>query len=200
MKSWRENPDSEECQNADRENRRYIGGLKLEASLTAKPFFTSVESLLKLEQVAESWRGTPFMPNAAIKGAGVSCQKLVGAIYKECGVIPADCQIDDGPMSWSNAHKDSLIVKFMDDLCDAGYFQKLADGSVPRAGDMLGFLYLGCVQHCGVVFRSDLEFVHVFRQQNVMYSRYYDATYLKRLRNIWRPLNHQPPRPAGGAQ
>jgi hypothetical protein len=154
------------------------------------PWFNSVERLMRLEQVAESWRGTPFMANAAIKGAGVSCQKLVAAVYKECGFLPADFVADDGPMAWSRAQKESLIEKFMAE--QTKYFASLdfpRDGR-PRAGDMIGIRVEGCLHHSGVVFRADGEFVHVYINQTVFFSNIHDATYWKRIAKIWRPILH----------
>jgi cell wall-associated NlpC family hydrolase len=139
-----------------------------------------------LEGVARSWVGTPFMPNAAIKGAGVSCQKLAAAIYAEVGFVAVDCSVPDGPMDWGGAHKagESLIVKYLEGLVAEG---KLGVVGNVSAGDLLGFQIGGCVQHLGVALRDD-RFVHCWRGSGVIISRRSDATFATRLRRAWRPM------------
>ena len=38
---------------------------------------------------ARTWIGTRFHHNAAVKGSGVDCARLVAAVYTDCGVISA---------------------------------------------------------------------------------------------------------------
>jgi cell wall-associated NlpC family hydrolase len=155
------------------------------------PFFNSVERLLKLESVAESWKGTPFMPNAAVKGAGVSCQKLVGAILIEAGALPKDFQVPEGPMNWSHAQTESLIAKFMDEQTLFAPLPAAGGQSLPaacRPGDMLGFKLGGCIHHCGVLIGADGKFVHCLRPQGVQFSNIRDASYAVRIARAWRPL------------
>ena len=146
------------------------------------PFFNNTTRIATLQAVCESWKHTPFMPNAAIKGAGVSCQKLVGAIYVECGALPPDFAVPEGPMNWSRAQKESLIETFMD--------QQSAFVAVGFAepGDMLGIKIGGCVHHCGVVFRANGRFVHCLRPDGVRFNNLHDATYWTRIEKIWRPI------------
>ncbi len=165
--------------------------------MNAEPFFSTVERILKLESVCESWRHTSFMPNAAVKGAGASCQKLVAAIYIECGALPPDFVADEGPMNWSHAHKDSLIEKFMEKYSAGGrssatpqYFSAIPQSAFrnPQCGDMLGFTIGGCVHHSGVLFRTDGTFIHCLRPDGVCYNNIHDATYWTRLARVWRPV------------
>lgn len=149
-----------------------------------KPYFNSVERLLKLQSVAESWRGTPFMPNAAIKGAGVSCQKLVSEIFIETGALPKSFSVPDGPMNWSHAHKDSLIEKFM-----ATQTEFFTEGfNVLAAGDMIGIQIGGCVHHCGIILNGSGFFIHCLRPHGVLFNNAHDATYLGRIKKIWHPI------------
>jgi hypothetical protein len=149
-------------------------------------YFHDQANLASLQKAAAGWIGTPFMPNAAIQGAGVSCQKLIGALYIEAGFLPAKFEIPEGPMNWSHAHKDSLIVKFMAEPAQAAKFI-IADAWQP--GDMIGFHFLGCIQHCGVCIYPDGRFVHCLRDSaGVMYSNLRDAGYMQRIGKIWRPI------------
>jgi cell wall-associated NlpC family hydrolase len=153
-------------------------------------FFSMAKKRLALLDEAHSWMGTPFMPNAAIKGAGVSCQKLVGAIYIAAGVWPADFNVPDGAMDWGNAHKDSLITGSMDEEVKSGRFVEVLD-STAVPGDLVGFKIGGCLHHLGIVLTTSGSFIHCLRGPGVMISELRDATYLKRIEKIWRPLDRE---------
>ncbi|HZV37012.1 MAG TPA: hypothetical protein VFB72_20720, partial [Verrucomicrobiae bacterium] len=77
------------------------------------PWFNTPERIAALQATAKAWDGTPFMPNACLRGHGVSCQKLAAGIYVDAGFFPAGTTVPDGPMDWSRAHKQSLIDKFL---------------------------------------------------------------------------------------
>jgi hypothetical protein len=149
-------------------------------------FFSTPEQIGKLAQIAESWRGTPFMPNGCVKGAGVSCQKLVGAIYIESGFLPEGFEILSGPMDWSNANKESLIGKYMDARPD---FVALPFSGQAAPGDMIGIKLGGCIHHCGLVVDEAGKFIHCFRPAGVVFNNIRDATYMKRIEKIWRPIS-----------
>ena len=137
-----------------------------------------------LYAVAKSWEGTPFMPNGRIKGYGVSCQMLVAEIYTECGLLPPDVFIAEGPMDWGMAHKDSRIEKFIDTELSKHF---AAVEQAPVAGDLLGFKIGGCVHHLGILCNAT-EFIHAMRDPGAHFSRIDDATFLKRLARVWRPI------------
>ncbi len=150
------------------------------------PFFNTPEKIAALSVVANAWRGTPFMPNAAVKGAGVSCQKLVAAIYIETGVWPADKHIPEGPMDWSHAHKESLVEKFMAEQTE---FVLVPPAQSPAPGDMLGIQIGGCIHHCGLLLTVGGRFIHCMRDGlGVQVGCTRDATYLQRIKKVWRPV------------
>jgi cell wall-associated NlpC family hydrolase len=152
----------------------------------SEPYFNTPEKIAQLQFHAAQWLGTPFMPNAAVKGVGVSCQQLVGAIYKSTDVFPADFEIPEGPMDWSGAHKNSLVAEFMD--AQPG-FQTLAFNlQTFLPGDMLGIKLGGCIHHCGLVVAADGKFIHCLRGSGVVFSSLRDASYLSRIGKIWRPI------------
>ena len=148
-------------------------------------YFSTPARQAGLRAVAQSWLGTPFMPNAAVKGSGVSCQKLVGAIYIEAGFLPKNFSVPETAMDWSNAHRDSLMASFMETLPE---FETLTPGTSAQPGDMVGFKLGGCVHHCGLVVGADGKFIHCLRGHGVMFSSLRDASYLKRATIIWRPI------------
>lgn len=151
------------------------------------PFFDTPEKISRLQSHAGLWLGTPFVPNAALCGAGVCCQKLVGALYRELGVVPADFEVPSGPMDWSHANKRSLIAEFMERQPN---FFSVSDFHVSGfdPGDMVGFKIGGCLHHCGIVVAADGKFIHCLRGPGTIFSSLRDATYFSRLEKIWRPL------------
>ena len=149
-------------------------------------FFSNPDRVAVLQFAAATWIGTPFMPNAAVKGAGVSCQKLVGSIYKESGVIGREFNIPEGPMDWSHAHTDSLISAFM--LLQGNFTAVEPVVAAALPGDLLGFKIGGCVNHVGVLITSEGKFVHCLRGPGVLFSNLKDASYQSRLEKLWRPI------------
>lgn len=49
------------------------------------PLIETEEDAARLREIARSWLGTPYAPDGAIKGSGVSCQLLPSAILQEFG-------------------------------------------------------------------------------------------------------------------
>jgi len=142
------------------------------------------ETLEKLKLSADSWVGTPFLPNCAVKGRGVSCHNLVGEIYRESGIVPIDFTIPEGNPNWGRAHKKSVFEPFMDSLKE---FESV-DVNTVKHGDMLGFTIGGCIHHCGILV-YDKYFIHCMRDSGTVYRRIDDATYITRLAKVWRIKN-----------
>lgn len=148
-----------------------------------KPYFENAASVARLQFHAFEWLGTPFMPNAAVKGRGVSCQKLVAAIYVETGFFPAGFTAPDGPMDWAHAQKESFFASWM-----AAHPELFTVATAARPGDLLGFNLGGCIHHCGIVVGVDGKFIHCLRGPGTILSDVNDATYLQRIEKIWRPI------------
>jgi len=147
------------------------------------PFFDTKEKIDKLIAVANSWLGTPFVQNAANKGRGVSCHKLCGAIYNECGFVTET--LPDGPANWGRAHKEneSLIVQWID---KQPQLVPLDNTLSLLPGDLVGFKIGGCVQHLGVML-DNKTFIHCLQHEGVNIKNIMDATFLTRLNKAWRP-------------
>ncbi len=150
-----------------------------------KAFFSTLRRLLDLHDIAATWIGTPFVPNARIKRGGVSCQMLAAEIYRECGALTGDEAdgVPEGPMDWSNANNTSLIEAWLDDMP-----HRFAPVERPwKPGDLIGFRLGGCLHHLGVDVGGG-RMIHCLRPDGVRYNRIDDATYLKRISRIWRPI------------
>lgn len=161
------------------------------------PYFNNAERVARLERAALGWVGTPFMDNSNSRGprGGVSCQKLVAEIYRECGACDFDAP--DAPIGWGKFCHDetrSILVPFMEAVTSApapAFMQVQSNDLV--AGDMLGFRIGKIVHHCGVLVRSGMadglgEFIHVISKGGVMISNLSDAIWWSRLAIAWRPV------------
>lgn len=150
-----------------------------------KPYFHTPERIDHLRAVAQSWIGTPFHPNGRVKGSGVSCQMLPPLIYLDVGFMSslAACSIPEGPMNWGHAQRESLIEPYIDNQL-RDYFASV-ELSDPLPGDLLGFKVGGCIHHIGICIGKN--FVHALPTYGVCECRVDDATWLTRIRRIWRP-------------
>jgi cell wall-associated NlpC family hydrolase len=61
---------------------------------------TEAESRAQVVAIARSWSGTPYLSNAAVKGAGVDCAMLPRGVYQEAGFIPAAFDPRPYPPQW----------------------------------------------------------------------------------------------------
>ena len=156
------------------------------------PYFNTPERIASLKVAAKAWEGTPFMANAAVPKAGVSCQKLTGSILIATGHLPAGFQIPDEPMSWGHAHMDSILEKFMAENPD-----KFAPAAMPayltaQPGDVVGIHFGGCIHHCGLVLDANGKFIHCVRSRasGVQYSSLKEAVFMRMVKRVWRPITN----------
>ena len=162
-------------------------------------FFSTQARIDQLNRAAEGWLGTPFHPNAMVKGRGVSCQMLVAAVLIECGHLKVD-HVPAGPMNWHGA---TSIIEQQLDVEHADQFQSIfgeptGEGlshpppplvglPVLSPGDVVGFRLHGTVHHCGLAVTPEL-FIHVLRHSAVCVMPINDAVWLSRLKRVWRPV------------
>jgi cell wall-associated NlpC family hydrolase len=124
-------------------------------------WFNSPERIAALEFKAGKWVGTPFFANSNTPGprGGVSCQKLVAAIYRECGCC--DIEVPEVAMSHAKFSRVSLMEEFMagrkefvDLLTESDKPGGMSDGSSWKLellpGDLIG-LRIGHIIHQRVV-------------------------------------------------
>lgn len=143
-------------------------------------WFNSPERIAALRAAAEIWVGTPFAPNAEEPGRGVSCQKLVGALYRASGFpMPP---VPDGPMSHDRFHLSSLITAWV--AGHAAFFEEVADRP-PVFGDLLGFRIKNEVHHSGIAFGDGLFFSVTHHPAGLRSLA--DPGWSGRLLKVWRP-------------
>lgn len=132
-----------------------------------------------LEQATMWWYGTPFRANACSVGRGVSCQKLVAALYREIGYM--DIEPPEVAMDHHMQCRESIAEQYVDAL---GNFSRVDE---PQPGDLLGFRIGKVVHHLGIALRNR-RFVHCLRGIGVTINSLDDPTWSSRLAVIWRPL------------
>lgn len=139
-----------------------------------------------LQAAAERWIGTPFFPNSDCPGprGGVSCQKLVAAIYREAGFC--DVEVPEVPMAHARFSTRSLVVDF---LAGLPQFIRMQDTPPLAAlpGDLLGFRLLRTIHHLGICVRPGV-FIHAIEHIGTTFCPLADPTWARRLEGIWRPV------------
>lgn len=155
-------------------------------------WFSTPERLERFQSSCESWLGTPFAGNSESKGpkGGVSCQKLLGSILRECGLdIP---HIQDAPMAHARtAHNDqSLIENAAVEWERLGIGVRLpTESNIPIVGDILGFKIGHILHHVGLYYGNS-SFIHVVTGSRVSFSSLLDPTWQSRLRLLFR-INYE---------
>lgn len=139
------------------------------------------ERIDRLRAVAQSWLGTPFFANSCEKGRGVSCQKLVAAIYRECGFC--DVQVPEVSMSHARFARadDSLVEKFM------ATQPQFVLAEQPLAGDLLGFRIGRVCHHLGIALDGG-QFIHAYPRIGTTVIGIGDPFWKNRLMKVWRPV------------
>lgn len=146
-----------------------------------KAYFETPERQELLKRVAGLWRGTPFIPHASVRGAGVDCVHLAAEIYRECGHLdhfkPGNYTMDGGfhnPIS--------QVLTWLE------LSPRFAEGTLPaHTGDLLCFRIGKSVHHVGIAL-SERHFLHVMRGSTVTIARIDDPTWSKRLTAVFQPI------------
>ena len=99
-----------------------------------KPFFDSADRVARLREVVAGWVGTKFIPQAAIKGAGVDCVHLAAEVLRECGHLRSY----EFPSYTMDGGSHLLRSMVLDWLSVHPQFQSVPDGS-GQPGDVLIF-------------------------------------------------------------
>lgn len=147
------------------------------------------ERIAALRAEAARWQGTPFFPNSSSPGprGGVSCQKLVAALYRGAGFC--DVEVPDVPMSHARYSRTSLVSEFMANRPEFVAYGLDGDftSGPPKSGDLLGFRIHRTIHHLGVCLWPGV-FVHSIEGLGTCRCSLADATWAKRLAILWRPI------------
>jgi len=179
------------------------------------PFFSSPESLARLDAEARSWLNTPFAARQAAKGAGVDCVHLLAEIYKVCGLFPSPAGAgEDGRRLGEGGgiaipcytldggrHTDvSQVIKW---LTISPHFWPVPV-LVPLAGDTLCFRQKRAAHHVGLLIPSpagagegNIQFIHAAERYGVTINDLADPMWRRALVAVFRPVC---PSPAGAGE
>ena len=144
----------------------------------------------RIAAIAREWIGTPFVPHARIKCAGVDCVNLPAAILIEAGIIEF---VFTGPYT-IDAGRHAPVSQLVIWLRQDGRFEEWPVDPPPAPlsplveGDLLAFrIGHGVAHHLGLVTTPAGDFVHCLRGHGVIQSTLKDPTYRNLLTNHFRP-------------
>lgn len=132
---------------------------------------------------ALTWRGTPHIHEAMVKGAGVDCARILIACYEVAGILPVgECR----PPHYSkdyHLHKEPKYLEWILKYCD-----KVDD---PLPGDIAVFWFGRGISHGGIVLEWPI-IIHAYNGMGVIESNINESILLfnngtSRLRGIYRP-------------
>ena len=102
------------------------------------------EDRLRVIETARAWLRTPYHPHAAVKGAGADCAMFPLAVYRECGMIPADYKPPRYSPQWHLHHTEELYIAEVEKFCR----EKIL---TPNAGDFVLFRIGRAYSHGAIV-------------------------------------------------
>ena len=141
------------------------------------------EELTRLRAAAESWLGTPFCPNSAIRGAGVCCHQFCGACYFEAGWLPVTV-LPDGYPYGSEAASSNPFEPYLDkSSLFAAVGTTLADA---EPGDLILSKPSRLPWHLAI-YLGGAWFAHVDMRQGVQVTDSFPAAWAKRVVRVYRP-------------
>ncbi len=147
-----------------------------------------------LRAACESWQGTPFCPNSAVKGAGVCGHKFCGAACMESGLLPVFAMPDGYPYG-----SDTATVSPFETYLDA--CPHFTDGDPARLAVNADRLAVySVIQPCDLIlskpgrlpwhlaiYLGGTSFAHVDLRHGVQISDALPDLWLKRVVRVYRP-------------
>lgn len=143
----------------------------------------TVTELAALRAACESWVGTPFCPNSAVKGAGVCCHKFVGSAYMEAGWLPSF------PMPNGNPYGSEIAAASpFEPWLDASPMFERHTFEEMQAGDLVLSKPSRLPWHVSI-FLGDDWFAHVDMKQGAVVTNTFPAAWIKRVVCVYRPVS-----------
>lgn len=107
---------------------------------------TEAEQRAVIVAEAMSWRGTPYVPGGAVKGAGTDCGMIMCRIFQATGHLDPAFDPRPYPIQW---HFHQAAEKYL------GFVERFAhplpDGREPGPGDVVLFRFGKCFSHGAIV-------------------------------------------------
>lgn len=149
-------------------------------------YFSSATRCELFTSEAGRWLGTPFIPHAAVRGAGVDCVNLGREIYRACGLTFPQ-SLPNYSMDGGKHNPESQLIAWLE---ASGGFRHIGDRSqvgLVDLGDTLCFKIGRSAHHTGFSV-GGTQFVHCLFGREVMVGDLRDKTFLRCLAAIYRPL------------
>lgn len=126
----------------------------------------------KIVMQARTWLDTPFRHQGRIKGVGVDCGGLLLGVGRELGIEVIE------PPAYSMSPDPAIFPVALARYCD----RILIVDRQP--GDIGWFSFAGDPRHVGIF--TDLGLIHAWAKPGKVVEHGVDATWLRRLREVWR--------------
>lgn len=139
-----------------------------------------------LTAAAERWQGTPFCPNSCVRGAGVCCHQLIGALYRESGWLPDLPALPPGEPNWARAGHTSPILDWLRGP-GTHWFRECPPGQPLLPGDLL-LVRFGPVPHHLALMLPEGRAVHVSPAHGVQILPVLPRRFAAAIAHIFRPL------------
>lgn len=121
---------------------------------------------------ARGWLGTPYHPEARVKGAGVDCLTLLAEVFAEAGLIDRVC-IPHYPRDW---HLHRSAERYLQGLLR---YAGEIDGQ-PQAGDVVLWRFGRCFSHGAIVVEWPTV-IHAYVGRGCVLEDAEAASYLSRI-------------------
>lgn len=146
-----------------------------------KTFFDNPDAVTQLHYEAKKWIGTPWLPNSAEPGKGVSCHNLPRAIYISVLALPVTFPSVIGDPTQDRYAKISRMETFLDARPE---FMRVALKDV-KPGDLLGIRIYYSIDHLAVALGAGL-FIHVLMHKHTSYDMRGVEPWSSRIQASWR--------------
>jgi cell wall-associated NlpC family hydrolase len=151
-------------------------------------YFNTPARMDALHRVLVEWEGTPFVPFASIKGAGVDCVRFGAAVMAELGVITP---VTDWPVYTMRGGGEAMLRVLFAHIEALDCMRRMPGLDNVRAGDALVFSTGRALHHVAVAY-DEAVFFHAMPGYGVERASLADDTFGSRLVRVYRPQEERP--------
>lgn len=154
-----------------------------------RPFYSSAVRRELLLAEAQSWLGTPFRENCAVRGrdGGIDCTHYQAACHTAAGAC-ASLELPHVPVEvvryWHQHHSVSRILEFLGRPEFRGRVRKVDEGEPPAVGDIAVLRIEHTEHHLGLF--TGAHIYHVAIPAGVIRTSVRDAKFMEHVRSYYR--------------
>ncbi len=148
----------------------------------------TTEDRARIVQEARSWLGTPYRPNACLRGVGVDCMQLIFAVFRDCGLLDTS-EPTLVEMSYvTNACQHGPDTRYIDGV--EKYCRRIPENQV-RSGD-IGMVWVGhgFAHSILVIEDSPVRVIHATMDRGVIITDRNRHPLLRRAKTQWYELRN----------